>query len=111
MRSESGGAEVYLQMQPGETRVLRTFADQTTARPRLADHRSRTGEPIAVDGPWRVQFVEGGPELPAEATTDELKCWTATGSRRGRTIRRSRSLHNHRASARLGSRSLVARLG
>ncbi len=78
IRTKDGAVEIYLQMQPGETRVLRTFTGRTAEGPALpiaAPH----GQPLAVKGPWRVQFVDGGPELPAETTTHELRCWTELG--------------------------------
>jgi hypothetical protein len=78
MRSKDGSVEIYLQMQPGETRVLRAFTDQTAKGPTWPIV-TPAGRSIAVEGPWRVQFVEGGPELPADATTDELKSWTDLG--------------------------------
>ena len=78
MRSKDGTVEVSLQMQPGETRVLRTFTSQVVEGPAWSVV-SRHGKPVNVAGPWRVQFVDGGPALPAETTTDELKCWTGFG--------------------------------
>ncbi len=78
VRLKDGVAKFYVQMQPGETRVLRSFADQSIEAsdwPIAAQH----GRPLNVPGPWRVQFVDGGPELPAETTTEDLKCWTALG--------------------------------
>ena len=60
MRVEGDRTEVYLQMQPGETRVLRAFADKTIDGPAWPITEP-SGEPITVEGTWHVQFVEGGP--------------------------------------------------
>ncbi|MCP4783245.1 MAG: glycoside hydrolase family 2 [Fuerstiella sp.] len=78
IRVQDGRAEVYLQMQPGETRVLRAFADKTVNGPAWPIWQS-TGQTIAVEGMWRIQFVEGGPVLPKPITTQKLACWTELG--------------------------------
>jgi hypothetical protein len=78
LRSESGRAEVYLQMQPGEARVLRAFADKSIDGPAWPI-KQRVGEPIVVQGQWAVEFTEGGPVLPQPFSTRELKCWTEIG--------------------------------
>jgi len=70
--------EVYLQMQPGEARVLRAFAQQTVDGPRWPI-REPLRKPMAIEGTWRVEFVEGGPILPKDLSTEELKCWTQLG--------------------------------
>ena len=78
VRSNDGTVEIRLQMQPGETRVLRSFSDRTIDVPPWPI-TSPPDEELTVTGPWRVQFVEGKPEIQEETTTDVLKCWTALG--------------------------------
>ena len=78
LRQVAGRAEVYLQMQPGETRVLRAFPEDTVDGPAWP-LRQPSGETVAVTGTWRVEFVEGGPALPKPFTSDTLQCWTALG--------------------------------
>lgn len=78
IRVKSDRAEVYLQMQPGDTRVLRTFADTTADGPAWPI-RKPSGKPVTIEGTWRVQFVEGGPVLPKHLSTEELKSWTELG--------------------------------
>jgi hypothetical protein len=77
-RHESGRAEVYLEMLPGETRVLRTFADKAVDGPAWPIMKA-SAEPIPVKGTWHVRFLEGGPVLPKEFSTEELKSWTLLG--------------------------------
>jgi hypothetical protein len=74
-RNENAGTEVYLQLQPGESRILRALLDKDADEPSwpLVRH---TGEPLAVNGPWNIRFVEGGPVLPAPATIEQLGSWT-----------------------------------
>jgi hypothetical protein len=73
-----GGAasEVYLQLEPGESTVLRTLAsDPGTGDP--WPYVEADGAPEPLDGPWRLEFVEGGPVLPAPSELRTLASWTA----------------------------------
>ncbi len=68
----------YLQMEPGETRVLRVFASQNVEHdfwPVLQP----VGDPQSIRGTWQVEFVEGGPVLPNRFSTDQLRSWTEVG--------------------------------
>jgi len=78
LRVENGQTQIYLQMQPGETRVLRAFAEKTVDGPQWPIYEP-AGKSITVEGTWRVEFVEGGPVLPGEFATDKLRCWTQLG--------------------------------
>ncbi|HEX2862440.1 MAG TPA: glycosyl hydrolase, partial [Lacunisphaera sp.] len=66
--------EVYLQMAPGESRIV-----QFHARPHSAQawaYWSVAGEPQKLTGSWSVRFESGGPTLPGNVTLDELHSWT-----------------------------------
>ena len=78
LSTEQVGTFVRLQMQPGESRVVRVLSTEPAAGPRWPV-RQVLGEPTAIDGEWRVEFIEGGPVLPAPFATRELKCWTQLG--------------------------------
>jgi hypothetical protein len=74
-RGPDGQPQVYLQLQPGESCVLRTFADQAVdGRPWR--YIQSAGKPKAISGVWKMRFIEGGPVLPAEFETRELASWT-----------------------------------
>lgn len=76
VRTNSTKYRVYLQLQPGESRILRTFtSEDVDAKPWR--YTKSAGEPVAVTGTWKVDFVEGGPVLPAGFETKELASWTA----------------------------------
>ena len=71
----NAASEVYLQLQPGESAVLRTFASD----PAPGDpwpYVEAVGAAAPVDGPWRLAFVEGGPALPAPSDLRALASWT-----------------------------------
>jgi hypothetical protein len=76
LRVDGGAARVYLQLAPGESRLVRTanVAAQQRGPAWPYARRASTGAPIA--GEWRLQFVSGGPVLPKAAALKELASWT-----------------------------------
>jgi hypothetical protein len=40
-----------------------------------------SGNPITIERVWHVQFIEGGPVLPKDLSTEELRCWTELGDK------------------------------
>ena len=68
-------SEVYLQLDPGESAVLRTFASEV-APGEPWPYAAPVGDPEPLAGPWRLAFVEGGPVLPAFSELPELASWT-----------------------------------
>ncbi|HWP39402.1 MAG TPA: glycosyl hydrolase, partial [Tepidisphaeraceae bacterium] len=82
-RKRDGATEVYLQLEPGQSLILRTF----TTRKIQAEawHYTRSaGEPIQLTGRWRIAFIEGGPSLPQPIDTDRLASWTDLGDEQAR---------------------------
>ena len=76
LRKDAAGAtQVYLQLLPGESCILRTFTDKTITGPAWP-YLAKSGEPRNVSGTWKVEFVEGGPELPKSFETTALGSWT-----------------------------------
>ncbi len=77
-RAEGGKAQIYLQLAPGESlivRVTREAASTYSAWP----YRERAGESVALTGDWTINFVKGGPELPSPVKTATLGSWTDLG--------------------------------
>jgi len=74
-KGADSATQVFLQLLPGESRILRTFGAgpmPSPAWPNVAP----AGPPQDVAGTWDVKFVEGGPELPTPFTTTTLASWT-----------------------------------
>lgn len=70
-----GGNEFFLQLEPGESLVLRaTRAPAIGVKPRPATETA--GPAVSLTGEWRVEFMTGGPELPPPFKTEVLKSWT-----------------------------------
>ncbi|MBN2590544.1 MAG: hypothetical protein JXA96_11840 [Sedimentisphaerales bacterium] len=73
--SEENSNDVYVQLSPGESCILKTF-DKEIDTP-LYKYKRIIGEPIEITGTWTVEFVEGGPELPQIVKTEKLGSWTS----------------------------------
>ena len=61
-RAANGRTEIDLQMQPGETRLLRLFGEESLDGPSWPSMKP-VGDPLMIKGPWQISFVEGGPVL------------------------------------------------
>ena len=80
MRTAESQTQVYLQIQPGESLILRTLTEQENFAPtdgaRWTYSRAQ-GQPIALSGTWKVAFIQGGPTLPPPAEITTLASWTS----------------------------------
>jgi hypothetical protein len=74
-RTAEGATQVYLQMAPGESLVLRAFRDRAIESAPWK-YQKIVGDPIAIEGTWKVTFIDGGPVLPKEFETKSLGSWT-----------------------------------
>jgi hypothetical protein len=77
-RQNKGRSEIYLQLQPGESCIIRTFQDRMAAGLPWR-YLQKDGNPIEIRGEWKVEFIEGGPALPSAFTTKQLASWTNLG--------------------------------
>jgi hypothetical protein len=68
------GTEVHLQLAPGGTCIVRTYDHPIEGAP--FSYGSAAGDATALEGPWKLTFVSGGPELPAAAAETKLGSWT-----------------------------------
>jgi hypothetical protein len=78
LRQSVNGVQVYLQLQPGQACVLRTFTDKEI-RGRTWGYVNPIAEPVTLAGAWKVRFAEGGPVIPAMLETNTLSSWTSLG--------------------------------
>jgi hypothetical protein len=74
VRQHEGQRQVYLRLEPGESLLLRTQAS-TIDGPAWKQF-SPSGEPHTLTGNWKVEFLEGGPQLPSPMQIRELSSWT-----------------------------------
>jgi len=75
VRQTVDGPEIVLQMDPGETRILRVFEAEVPLTGPLPVLGS-TGKTLELNGKWDIEFMEGGPHLPGKYQTDILESWT-----------------------------------
>lgn len=78
VRQGSNGAEIYLQLEPGESIIIRTFANIAASGPAWT-YLQTTGQPVELTGTWTVDFLDGGPEKPKSFQTAKLDSWTTLG--------------------------------
>ncbi|NLE37980.1 MAG: glycoside hydrolase family 2, partial [Pirellulaceae bacterium] len=78
-RREKGAVvEVRVRLEPGHSLFLRTFESKDVRGPRWTSNK-----PLAtlteLGGPWHLDFVTGGPELPGSLKMNTLESWTNVG--------------------------------
>jgi hypothetical protein len=78
LRRNGSQTEVYLQLAPGESLVLRVFRAATATGPRWA-YTAPAGAPVELTGSWQIEFLKGGPQRPPAATRTALGSWTTLG--------------------------------
>jgi len=77
-QGENGTTQIYLQLQPDESCILRTFSSRRIDGPKWR-YLQVSGQPHEIKGTWNVTFLEGGPKLPAGFETKSLASWTELG--------------------------------
>jgi hypothetical protein len=78
LRRTGSQTQVYLQLAPGESLVLRTWRGPTATGARWI-YTTPAGPPVDLAGSWQIEFLQGGPELPPAATRTALTSWTDLG--------------------------------
>lgn len=66
--------EVFIQLLPGESIILKTFNQPVEGS--QYKYFALAGYIEEIKGPWKVTFTSGGPELPQKQTIKELGSWT-----------------------------------
>ncbi|MBL7113740.1 MAG: glycoside hydrolase [Bacteroidales bacterium] len=74
IRGRGKGTDVYLQLKPGQSIILRTF--KTATRGEGWEYNHVEQDPVELTGTWDIQFLSGGPIVPEDARFQELKSWT-----------------------------------
>ncbi|MBN1181211.1 MAG: glycoside hydrolase family 2 protein [Bacteroidales bacterium] len=65
---------IYLQLESGESCILQQYADAKEIEDYQVIDNKRN--PIKIKGDWHIQFISGGPQIPSNISTHELKSWT-----------------------------------
>lgn len=77
-KASDGLTEVYLQLEPGQSMILRAFKTAAASTAQW-DYYQTAGQPMALEGLWKVRFTDGGPAIPASFETQSLASWTVLG--------------------------------
>lgn len=75
VRTKEPGSEVYVQLDPGQTMIVRPFANEALHGIPWT-YLAPAGDPQPLTGSWELHFLEGGPKLPSDAKLDKLTSWT-----------------------------------
>jgi hypothetical protein len=75
LRNNNGITEVYLQLQPGESIILKTFTDKNV---QTADwnYYQPTGKTVELKNGWTMRFLESEPQISETFEMPELVSWT-----------------------------------
>ena len=76
LEQEDGVTKVRLQLKPGEAIIVRTFSQKLPSPTEVWPYIESEGTPLVLAGPWQVEFLNGGPEIPTLHTTQTLDSWT-----------------------------------
>lgn len=70
-----GETPMYLQLEPGQSVLLRTYFQAVDGA--QWRYMSPSGQPTSIEGTWLVEFIAGGPTLPEPGVLEHLTSWTA----------------------------------
>ena len=70
--------EIYARLNPGESIIINTYYKKTKGKPYV--YYDPLSVPQEIPGSWKIDFIEGGPVLPASAEITGLGSWTRFGS-------------------------------
>ncbi|MDR2679785.1 MAG: glycosyl hydrolase family 2 [Tannerella sp.] len=75
IRENKGRTEVYLQLKPGESIILKTFA-HTNIQLEDRKYYETTGKIIDLNNDWSMHFVESEPQIKSSFRLNKLTSWT-----------------------------------
>lgn len=73
-RSQNGKTQIHLQLEVGESILIRALSDKAIA-PAFGTFE-KSPATVLLNGNWRVEFIEGGPNLPPAREINALSDWT-----------------------------------
>lgn len=76
LRNVNNKAEVYLQLKPGESIIIKTFTDKIVQLDEWKYVDSYTGR-IDLNKNWEVEFIKSEPNVNEKFKIDTLRSWTS----------------------------------
>ncbi|HEX6891565.1 MAG TPA: glycosyl hydrolase, partial [Chryseolinea sp.] len=77
-QASAGAAEVFVQLTKSQTLILETYKSDIGAQP--FRYISEVGDPVLLNGKWKLTFLSGGTKLPPAVEMDAVSSWLAFGS-------------------------------
>jgi hypothetical protein len=74
LQPAGAGAAVYLQLLPGESRLVRLTRELVAGE--ASPLWQAAGPSTSVSGSWQLKFLQGGPTRPVSQTLSSLQSWT-----------------------------------
>jgi hypothetical protein len=75
--TKNGNIEVYVRLTPGESLIISTSGEKYQGQKFV--YYDPASSPSEISGTWKVDFIEGGPVLPAAKDVKTLLSWTDFG--------------------------------
>ncbi len=75
-KSETNRTLVRLQLPVGASTFLLCSSEPANV---ISNHWKEPASKLPIIGNWKIEFIAGGPEVPAAYTTDKLASWTERG--------------------------------
>jgi hypothetical protein len=72
-KSNRGGTQIRLQLQPFESIIVQAYSTKKTGP--LYKYRENNGSAQEIKGDWTLEFLDGGPVIPAKVSV-QLGSWT-----------------------------------
>jgi hypothetical protein len=73
-RDNEGNLDVWLQLRPFESVIVQTYTNTKSGNSYA--YVETNGEPQTINGEWTLEFLNGGPVLPAKTTLNKPATWT-----------------------------------
>jgi hypothetical protein len=75
LRKQEGKTQVYLQLKPGESVILKTFYAPVTVDASWSYVKTKSDH-VELSGKWTLSFIEGEPRIDRTYDLDKLVSWT-----------------------------------
>ena len=75
IREGKEGTEVFLQLLPDESLLLKTWTDKKISGSPW-EYYQPAGNPVTLNGKWKLSFIDGSPTIKQQFEIDTLKSWT-----------------------------------
>ncbi len=73
-KNDKDETELLLQLKPYESVIIQTYKTKKTAK--IFPYQNAKGGAQTISGEWTIEFLDGGPTLPARIITEKLYSWS-----------------------------------